>query len=175
MNKEEQVSRIITEAARNQFDSSFLMLERLVDVCPDEVWLTNFSGDPFWYHAYHVTYFVDYWFRCRYDDSDFRSMTFDGRIPPEFEHDVPEGVSISRADMREYLTRIKSKTAAIFSNLDDAHMAQPIIEGQKNYTYMDVITSQIRHIMYNVGYLNGILRSKGLEESDWYAYNEEDE
>ena len=28
--------------------------------------------------------------------------------------------------------------------------------------------------MYNVGYLNGILRSLDLNESDWYAYNEKE-
>lgn len=175
MKQDATPSRAIAETARNQFDSSFYMLEKLVDVCPDEVWYTNFNGDPFWYHVYHIAYFVDYWFRCRYDGSDFRSMAFDGRIPPEFEYDVPEGVSICRVDMREYLNRIKEKTTTIFNNLDDGNMAQPIIEGQKNYTYMDVIAAQIRHIMYNVGYLNGILRSKGLEESDWYAYNEDEE
>ena len=40
---------------------------------------------------------------------------------------------------------------------------------------LDIFFSQSRHIMYNVGYCNGILRERNLAESDWYAYNEPEE
>jgi hypothetical protein len=166
--------RVITEAMRMQFNSSFHMLEKVVEVCPDSVWYASFYEDPFWYHVYHVSFFIDYWLRNKYDGSEFRCMTFDERIPPEFEHDIPDGLSISREDMAEFLRRVKAKTTKIFDNLDDARIALPITEGQSNYTYADVIAGQIRHIMYNIGYLNGILRGKGLEESDWYSYNEQE-
>jgi hypothetical protein len=175
MKQDAAPSRAIAEAARNQFDSSFYMLEKLVDVCPDTVWYAYFNDDPFWYHIYHVAYFIDYWIRKEYINENFRSMLFDESIPPEFEHDVDRNITISRSDMKEYLKRIKAKTVNVFDSLDDGKMALPIINEQTSFTYMDVITAQIRHIMYNIGYLNGILRSKGLAESDWYAYNEVDE
>ncbi|MDO5293460.1 MAG: hypothetical protein Q4F05_12005 [bacterium] len=36
-----------------------------------------------------------------------------------------------------------------------------------------IIISQNRHVMYNIGYLNGILRSLHLKKSDWWSYNEQ--
>ena len=175
MEYNKQKPRIISEAARNQFDSSFVMLETLVDVCHDQIWYDNFNDLPFWYQVYHVAYFIDYWLRDDYDGGDFRCMIFDDRIPPEFEHEVDRALSISREEMKEYLKRIHTKTTRIFNLLDDEKMAATVLEGQTHFTYTDVIMTQIRHIMYNIGYLNGILRSSGAEESDWYAYNEDDD
>jgi hypothetical protein len=150
------------------------MLTTLVDISPDIIWYEYQHEVPFWYHVFHATFFIDFWFRDAYDGSDFRSMIFDERIKPEFEQEVCSEVSISRDEMKEYLEKIHVKTSRIFDSLDDERMAVPIMEGHVKYTYTDVIIGQIRHIMYNIGYLNGILRSHGAEESDWYAYNEVD-
>lgn len=159
-------------AAQNQFFSSYKMLETLVDVCPDEVWYGVYNDVPFWYQVYHVAYFVDYWFRAEDATSASFCMTFDPRIPPEFEHDVPPNVSISRAEIREYLRRIRAKLVVLFAALDDAALAHPVLEGTETYTLLDIFFGQTRHIMYNIGYCNGILRERNLEESDWYSYNE---
>ena len=158
--------------AQNQFFSSYQMLETLVDVCPDEVWYGVYNDVPFWYQVYHVAYFVDYWFSAEGATSPSLCMAFDPRIPPEFERDVPKDVSISRAEIREYLRRIRAKLNALFAALDDAALTRPVFEGAEETTLLDVFFGQSRHIMYNVGYCNGILREHNLEESDWYSYNE---
>ena len=169
--------RVAAEASRNQFASSFHMLKTFVDLCPDEVWDARFYGFqyPVWYQAYHVAFYVDYWFREDYGGGEFRSMVFDDRIPPEFEHEVPEGVFLSRQQMLEYLEAIGRKLDRFFDALTDGMLSQPILPGQDKFTYLDVLTGQHRHVMYNVGYLNGILRGLDLPESDWYSYNEDDE
>ncbi len=99
-------------------------------------------------------------------------MVFDDRIPPEFEHPVDSSLFISRGDMLEYIQRLLVKTERFFAVLDDEYLAEPAMEGYANLTYADLIMTQLRHTMYNIGYLNGILRSLGCPESDWYAYNE---
>ena len=161
--------------AREQFFSCFHMLETLVDVCPDEVWYGVFGDVPFWYQVYHTIYFVDYWFRMDYAEEDFLTMRFDERIPPEFEYDIPDGVSLSRADMKGYLARIRKKLDRIFAAMQDQSLSRPVFPDHPNLTLLDIIFTQTRHIMYNVGYCNGILREKNLPESDWYAYNETEE
>lgn len=165
-------SRRLTQTAYHQFDSCYRMLETLVDVTPGTVWLETFHAVPFWYQVYHVVYFVDYWFRKDFAATDFLCMTFDKQIPPEFEHDVPEGVFIPQDEMREYLRHVREKFETIFRILDDETLAQGIGYGETQITWLDVILTQTRHIMYNVGYCNGILRGQNLAESDWYAYNE---
>ena len=169
-------STLAVAACRDQFNSSYRMLCTLVEVCPDSVWSACYYGFPYpvWYQVYHVAFFVDYWFRESYDGSEYRSMVFDERIAPEYEHEVPAGVSISREEMKAYLERIAEKLERFFGALTDECLSQPIVPGQDRYTYLDVIASQIRHVMYNVGYLNGILRGLDLPESDWYAYNEDE-
>ena len=47
-----------------------------------------------------------------------------------------------------------------------------VLPGQRKFTCRDALTTRNRHAMYNVGYLNGILRGLGLPESDWYSCNE---
>ena len=164
--------RVITTAAFNQLDSSMQMLKTLVDVCVDEVWCTVYHGIPFWYHVYHVAYFIDYWLREDFGNDSLLSMEFDKRIPPEFEHPVDPSILIERTDMQEHIRILFVKVNCYFAYLDDDRLSEPVINGRKDLTYADVIMTQIRHIMYNIGYLNGILRGIGLTESDWYAYNE---
>jgi hypothetical protein len=174
MKEEKGIPRTAAEAARNQFGSCYKMLITLVEVCPDDVWYEFFNGVPFWYQVYHTVYFIDYWFRDDYKADDFMCVQYDKRIPPEFEHDVDNSFAVSRGDMKEYLEKIHVKTARVFDALTDSRLGDPILI-ENNYTYLDVIMAQTRHIMYNLGYLNGILRSKALEESDWWAYNEKEE
>ena len=170
----EQPKYAAVEICRKQFYSSYRMLCTLVDVCPDSVWFSCYYGFdyPVWYQVYHVAYFVDFWLRDAYDDKEFHCMVCSEYIAPEFEHKPPEGLIVSRADMKAYLCKIDAKLCHFFDSLTDARLTQPILSGKDQFTYLDVITTQQRHIMYNIGYLNGILRGLNLPESDWYAYNE---
>jgi len=148
------------------------MAQVLVDVCPAEVWAASFHEVPFWQQMFHYVYYIDFWMRDKYDDGDWRTMIFDEAYTADLYAGSYEGLFISQEEMREYLNRIHVKTARIFDRLDDEKLGTSIVGDNQQYTYMDVISGQIRHIMYNIGYLNGILRERGLPESDWYAYNE---
>jgi len=159
---------------RDQFFSSYQMLEALVEVCPDDVWYGVYNEVPFWYQVYHTVYFVDYWFRMDQDGAGFPSMPLDARIPPEFELEVPAGISISRESMRAYLRLIREKLTQIFASIKESDLSHPAFSQEPEVTLLDAIFSQTRHIMYNIGYCNGILRGRNLPEADWYAYNESD-
>jgi len=165
--------RSITGALWGQFDSSMQMMERLIQGCPDDRWTELCGQVPFWHQVYHVVFFIDFWLRKDYRDENFRSMQLDPRISPELGDPIPAGLLISREDMSRYLNLIWEKSKAIFDGLEDNVMGREVVEGAENYTWADIITGQIRHIMYNIGYLNAFLRQDGLPESDWYAYNEE--
>ena len=150
------------------------MLETLVEVCPDNVWCGTFNEIPFWYQVYHTVYFFDYWFRADSNGAGFPSMPLDPRIPPEFERDIPADTFVSRETLREYLRLIKEKLNRIFAKITESDLALPAFAQEPEVTLLDAIFSQTRHIMYNIGYCNGILRGLNLAEADWYAYNEPD-
>lgn len=166
------MKRLITEALRNQFDSTFHMARVLIKVCPGEIWAASYNEVPFWQQVFHYVYFADFWMREKYDDNEWRTMIFDDAYTPDLDTASYEGLFISRDKMLEYLDTIHAKTTRIFDNLNDEKLSTSVYNNDPQYTYTDVILGQIRHIMYNIGYLNGILRDHGLLESDWYSYNE---
>lgn len=166
------MARCIAEAMKNQFDSTYKMAAVLVDICPDDIWLKKYDGTPFWLYVYHIVFFMDFWFRDKYGDNNYKSMIFDERITPQLDAKLYDNLFVSRDEMKEYLALIHEKTTCIFDALSDEKLAAPITDEQLQYTYTDIVLGQIRHVMYNVGYLNGILRRHGLPASEWYAYNE---
>jgi len=165
-------SKTLVPIARDQLFSCYQMLETLVDVCPNKIWQGVFNEVPFWYQVYHTAYFVDYWLRDSRAGADFPSQHFHPSIPPEFEWVPSLDVYLSRETMRVYLRLIRQKLTRIFSALTDSDLALAAFAQEPQVTLLDAVLSQTRHIMYNVGYCNGILRERGLEEADWYAYNE---
>ncbi|NLV58060.1 MAG: DinB family protein [Clostridiales bacterium] len=166
------MKRLITETLRNQFDSTLHMARILVKVCPDSVWALSFNGVPFWQQVFHYVYYLDFWMRESYDESPWRSMIFDDAYTTDLYAESYKGLFISRKEMLCYLERIGQKTARIFDSLEDDQLSVPVEGDDPHYSYADVIVGQIRHVMYNIGYLNGILRQQGMPESDWYSYNE---
>lgn len=166
------MKRLITEALRNQFNSTFHMACVLVKICPKKIWAASYNGVPFWQQVFHYVYFIDFWMRERYDCSEWRTMIFEDAYTTDLYADSYERLFISQGKMLEYLDAIQTKTTCIFDNLNDERLSASVYNNDSQYTYTDVILGQIRHIMYNIGYLNGILRELGLPESDWYSYNE---
>lgn len=166
------MKKMITEVLRNQFDSTFHMARVLVKICPSEIWANTYNGVPFWQQVFHYVYYIDFWMRVKYDDGEWRTLIFDDAYTTDLYADNYDELFISQDQMLEYLDIIQTKTTCVFDNLNDEKLSVLVWDNASHHTYADVIVGQIRHIMYNVGYLNGILRELGLPESDWYAYNE---
>jgi len=166
------MKRLITESLRNQFDSTFHMAYVLVKVCPEKIWVASYNEVPFWQQVFHYVYYIDFWMREKYDDSEWRTMIFDDAYTTDLYADSYEGLLIRQDKMLEYLDVIRTKTTIIFDHLNDEKLSVSVFGNEPQFTYTDVILGQIRHIMYNIGYLNGILRELGMPESDWYSYNE---
>jgi hypothetical protein len=148
------------------------MARVLVKVCPGEVWAESYNEVPFWQQVFHYVYFIDFWMREKFDETEWRSLIFEDAYNTDLYAGSYEGLFISQDKMLEYLDAIQAKTTSLFDRLNDEKLSNSVFGNNPQFTYADVIIGQIRHIMYNIGYLNGILRELGLPESDWYAYNE---
>jgi len=164
---------ILLKATRRQLESSYQMLYEMIDICPDGIWVKINGAFPFWQQIYHASYWLDFWLRDAYDGSEFRSMIFDEGISFELKREVTNFSSfLTKAQLKEYMVKIHSKTERIFERLNDDLLSTPIIQGKFDYTYADVIMGQIRHIMYHVGHCNSILRNNDLPAVEWIAHNE---
>jgi len=166
---ESDVQNPMITSAKGQLFSCFHMLETLVEVCPNKIWQSVYHEVPFWYQVYHTAYFVDYWLREGRTGGGFPSVCFDPHIPSEVEWAPSTDVYLSRATMRVYLRQIRAHLNRIFASLTDCDLSRPASGKEPEVTLLDAIFSQTRHIMYNVGYCNGILREQGSDKADWYA------
>lgn len=164
---------IMLKVIKRQFESSYQMLLKIVEICPEDVWLKVNGAFPFWQQIYHASYWLDFWLRDAYDGSEFRSMIFDESISFELNREVTNyETHLTKAQLKEYIMKIHVKTERIFEKLNDVLLATPIIKDKHDYTYANVIMGQIRHIMYHVGHCNSILRNGNLPAVEWISHNE---
>lgn len=156
-----------------QFESSYQMLYEMVEACPDEMWTKINGAFPFWQQIYHAAYWLDFWIRDVYDGCEFRSMIFDESVSFELDENATVfGTYLKKEELRTYLEKIHDKTERVFEHLNDEALLSPIIPGKYDYTYADVITGQVRHVMYHVGHCNSILRHYNIPAVEWIAHNE---
>jgi len=166
-----------TEIMKRNFISSLNMLKKIIDNCPDDLWIAINGGFPFWQQIYHVLESVDYWFReeyrCVYDDETPKVWKSNKNVTPELDGNVRIFSDILNKDeLRRYLNCIYEKTDKFFNNLDDYKLKQPIAESNYDFTCLDVINMQIRHVMYHVGYCICILRNHIGIDIEWVSHNE---
>ena len=45
---------------KRQFDPCLEMLGEIIDVCPEDLWLQEEAGAPFWQQVYHTIYWTDF-------------------------------------------------------------------------------------------------------------------
>ena len=167
----------MVQVMNRNFISSLKMMGGIIDVCPDNVWEEINGWSPFWQQIYHVLESVDYWFRENYnyvyDDEVLKAWKTDKNVTSELDENMKEFDDIlSKAELRQYLNCIYQKTDMFFNSLDDSKLVLPIAENNFDFTYLDVIDMQIRHVMYHVGHCICILRSRANLEVEWISHNE---
>lgn len=158
------------EILKRGFMPSFKMLKGIVDNCPEDIWLKEVRGFPYWQQVYHVSFFVDYWLREDYSKGvEFRSVIFDKEVYVELDQRSDE--VLTKNELQDYLIKIEEKIEGIFANLTDEQLLEEIVPGS-GFTYNDVILSQIRHIQYHVGNANSLLKYQDVPTVNWMGYNE---
>ena len=167
----------LTEIMKRNFISCLNMMEKIIDNCPADLWVKIYAGFPFWQQVYHALESVDYWFRESYryvyDDETPKVWKPNKNVTSELDKSKKVFSDIlSKEEIQQYLSCIYGKTDLFFSNLNDHKLKQPIAENNYEFTCLDVIDMQIRHVMYHVGHCICILRSHTDIEIEWVSHNE---
>jgi len=166
----------ISVIMKRNFLSGLLMTEKIIDVCPDDLWVSVNGQFPFWQQIYHTLECVDYWFREEYhriyDDAP-KVWSTEKNVTPELDENKTEfNDFLCKSELKEYLNCLYQKTDMFFDKLNDTNIVLPIAEVNSEFTYLDVINMQIRHTMYHVGHCICILRSCANLEVEWISHNE---
>jgi hypothetical protein len=79
---------VFLNSLKNQFFLSFSMLEKIIEICPDELWNKKVSGFVFWQQLVHVFAGVHCWLREEKPETIPSFSTFHGKnIYPELDND----------------------------------------------------------------------------------------
>ncbi len=145
----------------NQFGASLDMLENAISMCPDEFWNTE---EKFWYNASHCIFFTNYYLSTQ--PKEF--------VPPapfdfsEFEDRMPSRV-YSKPEILEYLVICKQKSKDLFSELNTEKLTERWINesGSMNYSILEILIYNLRHIQHHAAQLNLLLRQNTKDAPEW--------
>ena len=158
----------LLNSLKNQFFVSFIMLEKIIDICPDELWNKKVSGFVFWQQLFHTLAVEQYFFKE--GNTEFlEAEPFKGKefYPHRMEKD-PEDI-LSKDVLKKFCNETK-ETAEIFFNEKDDNWLKLSFSLYDKVTNHEAILTQIRHIMYHVGHSEAIFRENGNkvgEYLDW--------
>jgi hypothetical protein len=145
---------------KRHFDPSFEMLERLIDGCPDDLWLR------IWQQVYHTLFGIEFWFRL--EDGEVKPPDWGKDVSPEL--DYQPGDHLTRNELRDYAAKMRAKAEAFFQAICDRPFGPCAIYDK--ITNADVVMMQVRHFQYHIGDCNSILGSRGVRAVEWLGYGE---
>lgn len=148
------------------FSASLSMIEKIIGICPDELWNKKVSGFIFWNQILHTILWSVYWLRGENHELD---TYFDKKTgyPPDLEND-PENI-ISKDEMKKCLCELKKMTENWFLNKDDNWLKLPC-EGNKKITNFDIMINHIKHFDYHAGHCEAIFRDHGIDPKEYIEY-----
>ena len=145
---------------KRHFDPSFEMLERLMDACPDGVWLN------IWQQVYHTLFGIEFWFRL--ESRDVQPPDWGKNVSPEL--DCQSDDYLTKDELRDYARKMREQAEAFFQANRSRLLEPNVVYGQ--ITNCDVVMMQVRHFQYHVGDCNSILGSQGVKAVEWLGYGE---
>jgi hypothetical protein len=167
------------------FGAAIEMLKNAIVACPDELW---YSEKKFFYLSYHTVIFLDYYLTL--PARDFRpalpySIVPENELPEGSVDDVIPDKYYSKEEMLTWLLAIRAKCKALITQATEDRLAGSWIEEDEikmhglcpstvvNYTVLEILFYNFRHVQHHVGQLNFILRQKTGTASGWVSLVDE--
>lgn len=154
-------STSITESIWTQFGASLDMLENVIIMCPEEHWDTELN---FWYISYHCIFWTDYYLTTEPSKfappSPFTLSEFD-----------PTGIkpdkTYTKTEVLNYLEYCRQKANKLISELTIDRLNERWINEYKNYTLLEILIYNLRHVQHHSAQLNLLLRQTINNAPNW--------
>jgi hypothetical protein len=152
----------VIEIEKQNLDISFHMFCNILDYFSDDFWNKRVGGFVFWQQFVHVLCGIDYWMR---DTNDSYINPFNNlKIYTELEMD-PEDV-LSKKQVIIFRDNVANKIHEYFKDKTDRWLLEES-KIEINYTNLDIVTMQIRHIQYHLGCFECYLRENNIKTQNW--------
>jgi DinB family protein len=166
----------LKESLWKQFGASIDMLKNAILLWPEEDWNTE---KKFFYMAYHCLVFLDYYLTI--PPKDFSSplpftITESGDTPEDAIDDVIPDRIYSKKELLDYLQSSRAKCHTLIAGLTAEKLKERWIEeeGNMNYSILEILLYNMRHVQHHAGQLNLLLRKKINNAPGWVARAEDD-
>ena len=156
-------STSIKDAVWSQLGASIDMLENAINMCPDEHWDTTLN---FWYTSYHCIFWTDYYLTT--EPSKFEPPT-----PFTFSEFDPTGKkpdrTYNKTEVLTYLEHCRQKAKNLFNGLSAEQFESRWINDYKNYSLLEILLYNLRHIQHHSAQLNLLLRQQTNNAPTWVS------
>lgn len=147
----------------SQFGASLDMLENAIRMCPDEHWDTELN---FWKLSFHCTFWTDYYLTT--EPSKFESptqFTFSEFDPTDKKPDR----TYSKAEVLGHVGHCRQKAIQLISGLTAEKLNDRWINEYKNYSLLEILLYNLRHIQHHTAQLNLLLRQTIDNAPTWVS------
>ncbi len=156
----------IVMVMQRQLSLCLLMLQRVIEATPDEIWPKVRGGYVYWQQIYHALHGAVYWLRTEH--TLYTEPFSDLNLYPELDG-IPEH-TLSKEDLIQLLQDATRLAVDFFEDMTTQKLSESS-EVFSEITNLDVICMQIRHLQYHIGHCNAILRESGYQAAEWVDYS----
>lgn len=152
---------IIVQSLEGNIRHAFNLLDKFVEVCPEDLWAQKFGGWPVWQQVYHALSALDFF---------IRPLDAPEEAPPFGEKeaglDISAAAAAGKAQLKAYAQKMYQQADAYIASLDDAALAQSHTGlaarlGMPS-THADALCLMAAHTLYHLGGCDAALRERGL-------------
>lgn len=178
------MEEIFKDCLWKNFGAAIDMLKNAVELCPDDLW---HNDKKFFYLSYHTVIFLDYYLTNPVRDFNpalpFTLVDFEN-LPSEAVDDVMPNELYGKAEIITYLDAVRAKCRSFIARLTEDELNSRWIEDSEidlhglcppivnDYTVLEILFYNFRHVQHHVAQLNFILRQKANTAADWISHCE---
>jgi hypothetical protein len=168
-----ETQTIIMNAFTEQYGAAFKTLEKIIDVCPENLWSDELVGPQIYKVLYHTLFFIDFYLSLTKEARDNFTPKFEQaenfRTSKKNFHPKEWKSAISPEEMREYIKDLREKAQNGFKSLKIENLiSDPIFEWHGS-SICSSLMYNLRHMMLHIGALQARLRISGVEERFWVS------
>lgn len=164
------------------FGAAIDMLKNAITLCPDELWDKE---KKFFYITYHTTIFLDYYLSnpvTSFQPTLPYTITDASKLPAEAIDDVIPNKCYNKQEILTYLSSIREKCKKSITLATQDKLTERWIEDAEinmhglcpstvtNYTVLEILFYNFRHVQHHVAQLNLILRQKINMAPEWVSH-----
>jgi hypothetical protein len=141
---------MLADSVKNQTKQIFQNIDILFDTIPENEFDTAKGGFKTWRHFYHLIHSMDKNF-----------IDPENHMEPEIHkknlnviYIDDDDNKLTKDEIKNYYTNVKNKIEKYIRELDDRKLEEKMKFNGTEYTSLELILAQLRHIFYHVGYLH---------------------